>query len=81
MILFLRSYFFREKNGNWNDEVSFLLTFLTMNACEGQTGHLSLETVNPKNLENPSELQIEDCNFKKNTRSEDSAPGKEQDCN
>lgn len=39
-----------------------------MNTCGGQADNLYLETVNPKNLESPSELQIEDRNFKKNMR-------------
>lgn len=72
-----------EKKGKWKYEVSFLLTFPRMNTSEGQTDNLSLETVNPKSSESPSELQIEDQittsreNAKKNL--EDSATEKEQE--
>lgn len=58
--------FVQGKNGKWKNEVSFLLTFPKMNTCEEQAGNLSLEIVNPKNLESPSELRTEDHNFKKN---------------
>lgn len=49
--LFIRG----KKNGKCKDEVSFFLTFPKMNTYEGQAGNLFLETVNPKNLESPSE--------------------------
>ncbi|KAB0396148.1 hypothetical protein E2I00_001421 [Balaenoptera physalus] len=38
-----------------------------MNTYEGQAGNLFFKTVNPKNLESPSELRTEDRNFKKST--------------
>lgn len=74
--------FVRKKNGKWKYEVSFLLTFPRMNTSEGQTGNLSLETVNPKSSESPSELQIEDqiTTSRENAKKlEDSAIEKEQE--
>lgn len=89
--------FIQGENGKCKYEVSFLLTFPKMNTCEGWVGNLLLEAVNPKKLESPSELWIEDRNFKNNNttttkpytnkkqkqnkNSEDSAPGKEQNYN
>lgn len=72
----------KKKNGKWKYEVSFLLTFPRMNTSEGQTGNLSLETVNPKSSESPSELQIEDqiTTSRENAKKlEDSAIEKEQE--
>lgn len=60
MILLPRGHLFSKKIVEWKYEVGFLLTFPRMNTSEGQTGNLSLETVNPKSSESPSELQIED---------------------
>lgn len=53
-----------------------------MNTSEGQTGNLSLETVNPKSSESPSALQIEDqiTTSRENAKKlEDSAIEKEQE--
>jgi hypothetical protein len=53
-----------------------------MNTCEGQASKLSLETRDPKSLESPLELQMEDqiTTLKKKTRkSEDTAIRKEQE--
>lgn len=73
---------YREKNGKWKYEVSFLLTFPRMNTREGQASNLLLETVNAKSLESPSELQIEDQIITsrkkhKKKKSEDLATGEE----